>query len=94
MMRIGVLRVHFQIPDAQSLKAKRMVMRSLKDRLRSTFNVSAAEIGSNDLWQTGEIGIATVGNDQRFVNSVLQNVENFIEEFGQISVLEVSLEIL
>ncbi len=53
-MRIGVLRVYFSILSAASLKEKRMVMRSLKDRLASRFNVSVAEIGSNDEWKLGE----------------------------------------
>jgi hypothetical protein len=92
-MRIGVLRVQFRIHDSNSLKSKRMVMRSLKDRLLSKFNVSVAEIGSNDLWQVGEIGVVTAGNDPRFVDSVLQKVKNFIE-LMPISIIELDIEIL
>ncbi len=93
-MRIGALHVSFMIFDANSLKQKRQVMRSVKDRLMNTFNVSVAEVGSNDKWQIGELGIATVGNETRFVNSVLSKVEDFLETFPSIRVIEVDLEIL
>ncbi|MEM7231641.1 MAG: DUF503 domain-containing protein [Planctomycetota bacterium] len=93
-MRIGVLRVYFQIPDSHSLKEKRRVMRSLKDRLFANFNVSVAEIGSNDKLQAGEIGIATVGNERRFVESVIQKVTNHIDETTEdIVVIETDYEI-
>lgn len=93
-MRIGALRVSFMIFDANSLKEKRKVMRSVKDRLMNTFNVSVAEIGSNDKWQIGELGIATVGNEARFVNSVMTKVEDFLETLPSIRVIEADLEIL
>jgi len=93
-MRIGALHVSFHIAHAQSLKEKRMVMRSLKDRLRNTFNVSVAEVGSNDKWQLGEIGIATVGNETRFVNSALEKIKNFIQSNPAIRVIDTDLEIL
>ena len=78
-MKIGLYRVCFHIDSAQSLKAKRQVMRSIKDRLRNQFNVSVAEIGSNELWQTGEIAVVTVANDHGFVNSVLEKINQFFE---------------
>lgn len=93
-MRIGVLRVYFQIHDAGSLKQKRMVMRSLKDRLTSRFNVSVAEIGSNDKWQVGEIGLATVGNETGFVNSTVEKIKNFLLMDPRISVIEADVEII
>ncbi len=93
-MRIGALHVSFMIFDANSLKQKRRVMRSVKDRLMNTFNVSVAEVGSNDKWQIGELGLATVGNETRFVNSVMSKVEDFLETFPSIRVIEVDLEIL
>lgn len=93
-MRIAALHVSFMIFDANSLKEKRRVMRSVKDRLRNTFNVSVAEVGSNDKWQIGELGITTVGNETQFVNSVMTKVEDFLETFPSIRVIEVDLEIL
>jgi len=93
-VRIGILRVYFQVFDAQSLKEKRQVMRSLKDRLFSQFNVSVAEIGSNDKWQAGELAVVTVGNEPRFVRSVMQKVENFIELESMIRVIEMDIEVI
>jgi hypothetical protein len=93
-MRVGVLRVYFMILDAQSLKQKRMVLRSLKDRLSNTFNVSVAEIGENDKWQLGELGIATVANDSRFVSSVLEEVKNFIQRSPSVRIIESDIEVI
>lgn len=93
-MRIGVLRVYFHIVGASSLKEKRMVLRSLKDRLASRFNVSVAEIGSNDKWQVGEIGLATVGNDQQFVDSSIQKIRDFVYGDPRISVIEDEVDII
>jgi hypothetical protein len=82
------------IGDSHSLKEKRMVMRSLKDRLASRFNISVAEIGSNDKWQAGELGVATVGNDGRFVNSVVEKVRQFLYNDPRISIVESDIEII
>ena len=93
-MRIGVLRVYFSILSAASLKEKRMVMRSLKDRLASRFNVSVAEIGCNDEWKLGELGIATVGNETAFVNSSVEKIKNFILGDPRIRIIEADVEII
>ena len=93
-MKIGLLRIHFHIAEAQSLKQKRQVMRSIKDRLRNQFNVAVAEIGSNALWQTGELAVVTVANEHRFVDSMLQKINNFFEEQLPIRVIEGRIEIL
>ncbi len=93
-MKIGLIRIHFHIAEAQSLKQKRQVMRSIKDRLRNQFNVAVAEIGSNDLWQTGELAVVTVANEHQFVDSMLQKINNFFEEQLPIRVIEGRIEIL
>ena len=93
-MKIGLIRMHFHISEAQSLKQKRQVMRSIKARLRNQFNVAVAEIGSNDLWQTGELAVVTVANEHRFVDSMLQKINNFFEEQLPIRVIEGRIEIL
>jgi len=93
-MKVAVLRVHFMILDAHSLKEKRMVLRSLKDRLLGTFNVSVAEIGENDKWQRGELGIASVANDARFLSSVLEKVKAFIQANPAIRIIESASEVI
>ena len=93
-MRIGVLRVSFMIFNSQSLKQKRMVLRSVKDRLMNQFNISVAEIGSNDKWQIAELGIAAVGNNGRFVNSVMEEVKNFLDSNPAIRIIEAEIEVI
>src|SRR5438309_11015406 len=70
-MVVGILRLTLHIQGASSLKDKRQVVRKVVDRLRSRFNVAAAEVGENDVWQRAVIGIAAVSNDRSFVNEVL-----------------------
>jgi hypothetical protein len=76
---VGLLQVELTIPSADSLKAKRMVLRSLKDRIRKNFNVSIAEVEDNDQWQSAVLAVALVSNDKRFANQVLSKVVDFIE---------------
>ena len=92
-MRIGALHVTFMIFDADSLKSKRRVLRSVKDRLMNEFNISVAEVGSNDKWQIGEIGIAAVSNDAKYVAGLLNKVEDFLETIPQIRVIDVDQEV-
>jgi uncharacterized protein YlxP (DUF503 family) len=74
-MPIGLLTLEIHLPYAQSLKDKRMVLRKLKDRLRSRFNVSIAELEHQDLWQRAVVGVVTISSDQQNLESVLETVE-------------------
>ncbi len=78
-MVVGLLQVELTIPSADSLKAKRIVLRSVKDRIRKNFNVSIAEVDDNDRWQSAVLAVALVSNDKRFANQVLSKVVDFIE---------------
>lgn len=78
-MVVGVLQIELTIPSADSLKAKRMVLRSLKDRVRRNFNVSIAEVDENDRWQSAVLGVVVVSNDRRFANQVLSKIVDLIE---------------
>jgi uncharacterized protein len=75
MPSIGVLTLEIHIDDSQSLKDKRHVVKGLKDRLRSRFNVAVAEIGYQDSWQRSLISAVTVSSDRTHADSVLQSVE-------------------
>jgi len=92
-MIVGTLEVEVFIPEANSLKDKRRVLKSLKDRLRVRFNVSVAETAPTETWRRATIGIATVGSDSRQVNSILSNVMNFLVGFRQIQLVHHELEI-
>ena len=78
-MVVGLVQIELSIPGADSLKAKRMVLRSVKDRIRKNFNVSVAEVGDNDQWQSAVLAVATVSNDRRFANQVLSKTVDLIE---------------
>ena len=73
-MTIGALRVELHVPGASSLKAKRQVVKSLKDRMRNRFNVSVAEVGQHDKWQRAMLGIAMAGTDGKYVAGALDEV--------------------
>ena len=77
-MITGMLEIRLMVREARSLKDKRRVVKSLRDRIRNKFNVSIAEVGSLDSHQHAVIGVAAVGNDQQFVNAVLSSVVNYI----------------
>jgi uncharacterized protein len=73
-MAVGLLTLELHIADAQSLKDKRQVIRSLKDRLRGKFNVAVAELDFQDSWQRSVIGVVTLANEESYVQEVLQKV--------------------
>ena len=89
---IGILIVSVHIPSAQSLKEKRMVLKSLKDRARSQFNASVDELGDQDKWQTANLGFAMIGNDNRYINGTLDNIFSFVESCGCLTVCEHRIE--
>lgn len=76
MPSIGVITLELRLDESHSLKDKRQVVKSLKDRLRTRFNVSVAEIDYQDLWQRGLIAVVTVSPDQARAEHVLQGVEH------------------
>jgi uncharacterized protein len=73
-MPVGLLTLELHIPDAQSLKDKRQVLRSLKDKLRREFNVAVAELEHHDSWQRSVIGVVTLSNEEKHLREVLQTV--------------------
>ena len=75
---VGLCTVELFIPESQSLKDKRQVLLSLKDRLREKFNLSVAEVDGQDLWQKAVLGLACVANEGRYVNQVCDQALNLI----------------
>jgi len=67
------------LPGCRGLKEKRMVVRSLKSRIRNQFEVSSAEVGDQDLLQRARIGVAIVGPDQPPLDALLQEILSFVE---------------
>ncbi|TAL12892.1 MAG: DUF503 domain-containing protein [Nitrospirae bacterium] len=77
-MVVGVCTIDLHLPGVGSLKGKRQVLLSLKDRIKKAHNVSIAEVDGNDLWQRAVLGVACVANDGRFVTQVLDAVLNAV----------------
>lgn len=73
-MPVGLLTLDIHLPDAHSLKDKRQVLRSLKDRLRGQFNVAVAELDHQELWQRALLGIVTISSDAQHLEQSLQAV--------------------
>ena len=73
-MSVGLLTLELHLAEAQSLKDKRQVLRSLKDRLRAHFNVAVAELDFEDTWQRSVIGVVTLANEDHHVEETLQRV--------------------
>ncbi len=95
-MVVGTAVVTLSIPHADSLKAKRKIVRSLVERTRNKFNCSVAEVGDNDVHQRAIIGLSAVGNDVSFVNSMVDKALDFLEDdaIGKAHVVNTQLEIL
>lgn len=93
-MIIGVCTVKIRIFEANSLKEKRQVIKSLMGRLKFRFNISIAEVGLNDSWQTSEISFSLVTNDSNHAREVISKVINFIDGDSRVEILEQNIELL
>lgn len=79
-MVVSMLQLAIDLPGVGSLKEKRRAIGSLKDRIRSKYKVSVAEVGANEAWHTAEIGCAVVSNSHTFGESVLHKIISFAED--------------
>jgi uncharacterized protein YlxP (DUF503 family) len=93
-MVVGVETIELYILGSQSLKDKRQVLHSLKDRLHGKFNLSVAEVDGQDLWQKAVIGLACVANEAGHVNQVLEQALNMIKSIPAIEVARTHRELL
>ncbi len=92
-MIVGTLKLRLLLRESHSLKDKRRVLKSFKDTLSNKFNIAVAETEDQDVWQSAEIGVATVGTDTPFVQSVLTQVLNYARFFGGVEVVDSEQEI-
>ncbi len=72
---IAFLTLELRIEAAHSLKDKRQVVRSLKDKLRASFNVSVAELEQTDLWQRATVGVVSISSSKDYLRGLMENVE-------------------
>lgn len=93
-MTVGLLRLSLFIPESNSLKAKRMVLHSLKARLRNNFNISVAQIDDHDKWQRATLAIATVSKDGRNAQGTMSDIVNFVERSHNINLIDYETELV
>ncbi len=91
-MHVLLIKLSLQIPDAHSLKDKRRQIRSLKDRLRSKFNVSVAEIDALDNWQKAVIGVCMISIDKSYLDKQYSLVEALVLEYTELELVNVTRE--
>lgn len=91
-MIVGVLKLSLILAENHSLKGKRGVLRRIEARVSHQFNISVAECGDQDLWQSAVLGLSVVGSSRHVVEATLQNVVDFIDGLGLAQVGEAETE--
>jgi uncharacterized protein len=94
MMVVGTCRLELRIPQTSSLKGKRQVLRSIKDRVRSRFNVSIAEVGYLDEWQRATLAVACVSNEVKVVDGLLNKVVDLVESHGLALLVDYTIDVV
>jgi len=93
-MLVGLLTLELHFPQADSLKSKRLILRSLKDRIKNKFNVSIAEVDGNELWQRSVLGVACVANGAKVITQALNGVRDMILNMPSVELLNSRIEML
>ena len=92
-MHVGVCQIELRLPENQSLKGKRQVIKSITTRIQNRFNVSVAEVDNQNLWQLATLGIACVSNHRRHADETLANVIKFIvQNYPDVELLSSEIE--
>jgi len=91
---VGVMTWELHLAASQSLKDKRAVLKSLKDRLHNRFNVSVAETAHQDLWQRAELTASVVSTDRHHAESVLREADRLIAGADGVRVVDTSTSYL
>jgi uncharacterized protein len=93
-MTIGILKLSLFIHESNSLKEKRMVLHSLKAKIRNNFNVAITQIDDEDKWQKTTLAIVGVEKDRRNMNSILSEIINFVENFNSTELINHEMEMI
>ena len=93
-MIVGLLTLDLHIPEANSLKSKRMVIKSLIERIKNRFNVSVAEVDAQNLWQRSVIGIAYVSNETVMINKVFEKIRTHVNDTHSVQLINSDMEML
>lgn len=90
-MLVALERFDLRIPACGSLKEKRHVVKTLTNAIRSTFNVSVAEVDHQDLWQRTAIAVAAVSGEQHHARRVLHEVSKLVERWAEVELIHSEL---
>jgi uncharacterized protein YlxP (DUF503 family) len=93
-MNVGYGQIKFFLHGNRSLKGKRKVVKSMRDRVKNKFNVSISEIGDQDEWQSLLIGIAAVSSDSQYLDGLMTKVVDFIDNLHSAEMIDCNIEIL
>ena len=93
-MIVATCTIKLTIYEADSLKYKRNVLKSIMERLKNKFNISIAEIDLNDTWKSAIIGFACVTNDVAYANKIISKVISFIDMDNRVEIVDCNIEIL
>ncbi len=86
-MVVGICEIEVLIPQASSLKEKRIVIKSIKDKISKRFNVSIAEVGYQDKWQRALLGVSKVSNDTVSIEKVFDFIDKLIIADGRMEII-------
>lgn len=92
-MVVGVLTLELFLGEADSLKGKRKVLKSLLERLKHRFNVSVAEVGRQDSWKYSTVGISAVSGDMSHMDKILSTVVRFVENHNGVEIIDMQKEV-
>jgi len=92
-MIIGICKIALFIPGSQSLKDRRRVVKSLKQKLRNEFNLSVAEVEDENLWQRATLGLAVVASDGQFADQVLAKAVDLVLRQADVELIDYQTEI-
>ncbi len=92
-MIVGTCEIELIIYEANSLKEKRHVIKSIIERIKPRFNASAAEIDYNDLWNRSVIGVAVVSNKKSLCESMLLKIIDFIDNDNRVEIINRYMEV-
>lgn len=93
-MKIGILEITLLLYEVTSLKEKRIILKSLIQKLKNRYNISISEISYNDVWKNAKIGIATVSNSKSHLDSTLDHILDFIDTDGRMEMIDVKREVI
>ena len=91
-MTVGILVIHFYLPNSDSLKAKRQILLRIKDRLKNKFNISIAELGLMNSLKESQVGISCISNSGRYIDGQLSHIVETLKSCSSIEIVNYSTE--